>query len=47
MRMADKREPTEKTPKAFEVRVPNRGEIFSNLKKIAGKGSPKSRSTPR
>jgi hypothetical protein len=43
----DKREPTERTPKGFEVRVPTRGELFSNLKKIAGKGSRKSRSTPR
>jgi hypothetical protein len=33
----DKREPTEKTPKGFEVRIPKRGEFFSNLKKIAGK----------
>jgi hypothetical protein len=32
-----KREPTEKTPKGFEVRVPKRREFFSNLKKIAGK----------
>jgi len=31
----DKREPTEKTPKGFEVRIPKRGEFFSNLKKIA------------
>ena len=30
----DKREPTEKTPKGYEVRVPKRGEFFSNLKKI-------------
>ena len=41
--MAEKRqEPTEKTPKGFEVRVPRRREFFSNLKKIAktpGKGS--------
>ena len=34
-----KPEPTEKTPKGFEVRVPKRREFFSNLKKIAGKGS--------
>jgi hypothetical protein len=35
-------EPTERTPKGFEVRVPKRGEFFSSLKKIAkvpGKGS--------
>jgi hypothetical protein len=32
-----KREPTEKTPKGFEVRVPKRGEFSGNLKKIAGK----------
>ncbi len=31
----DKREPTERTPKGFEVRVPKRGEFFDNLKKIA------------
>jgi hypothetical protein len=31
-----KREPTEKTPKGYEVRVPKRREFFSNLKKIAG-----------
>ena len=37
-----KREPTEKTPKGYEVRIPKRREFFSNLKKIAGKGS-----TPR
>ena len=43
----DKREPTEKTPRGYEVPIPKRGEFFSNLKKIAGKGSPKSRSTPR
>jgi hypothetical protein len=43
--MADKRaEPTERTPKGYEVRVPKRGEFFANLKKIAKKpsaGSPK------
>jgi hypothetical protein len=43
--MADKREPTEKTPKGYEVRIPKRREFFSNLKKIARKdsttGSPK------
>ena len=32
-------EPTERTPKGFEVRIPKRREFFSNLKKIAGKGS--------
>ena len=41
----DKSDRTEKTPKGFEVRVPKRGEFFSNLKKIAKKpsatGSPK------
>lgn len=40
--MAEKREPTEKTPKGFEVRVPKRGEVMGNLKKIAkvpGRGS--------
>jgi hypothetical protein len=30
-----KRERTEKTRKGFEVRIPKRGEFFSNLKKIA------------
>jgi hypothetical protein len=40
MRMVEpKRKPTEKTPKGFEVRIPKRREFFSNLKKIAGKGS--------
>ena len=33
----DKREPTEKTPRGYEVPIPKRGEFFSNLKKIAGK----------
>ena len=36
------REPTERTPKGMEVRVPKRGEVIGNLKKIAkppGKGS--------
>jgi hypothetical protein len=32
-------EPTERTPQGFEVRIPKRREFFSNLKKIAGKGS--------
>jgi hypothetical protein len=31
----DKNEPTEKTAKGFEVRIPKRREFFSNLKKIA------------
>lgn len=35
-----KRQPTEKTPKGFEVRVPKRGEVMANLKKIAGKKPP-------
>ena len=35
----DKSDRTEKTPKGFEVRVPKRGEFFSNLKKIAKKPS--------
>ncbi len=30
-----KPEPTEKTPKGFDVRVPKRGEFMANLKKIA------------
>ena len=34
--MADQKpEPTEKTPKGFEVRVPKRREFFENLKRIA------------
>jgi hypothetical protein len=37
--MPEKREPTEKTPKGYEVRVPKRREFISNLKKIAGMGS--------
>ena len=36
-------EPTERTQKGFEVRVPKRREFFSNLKKIAGKDSAKRR----
>jgi hypothetical protein len=28
-------EPTERTPKGYEVRVPKRREFFSNLKKLA------------
>ena len=28
-------EPTERTPKGFEVRIPKRREFFQNLKKIA------------
>jgi hypothetical protein len=40
----DKREPTERTPKGYEVRIPKRREFFSNLKKIAGKGSATRRS---
>jgi hypothetical protein len=38
-----KREPTEKTPKGYEVRIPERRDFFSNLKKIAGKNAPKRR----
>jgi hypothetical protein len=34
-----KREPTEKTPKGYEVRVPKRREFLSNLKTIAKKPS--------
>ena len=37
-----KPEPTEQTPKDFQVRVPKRGEFIANLKKVAkvpGKGS--------
>jgi hypothetical protein len=30
-----KREPTEQTPKGFEVRVPKRSEVLANLKKLA------------
>lgn len=36
-------EPTEKTPKGYEVPIPKRGEFFANLKKVAGIGK---RSTP-
>ncbi len=32
-------EPTERTPKGYEVPVPKRREFFSNLKKIAKKPS--------
>lgn len=28
-------EPTEKTPKGYEVPIPKRGEFFDSLKKIA------------
>jgi hypothetical protein len=38
--VAEKREPTERTPKGFEVPVPKRGEFFGNLKKIAGGKAP-------
>lgn len=31
----DKREPTECTPKGFEVPVPKRGDVLANLKKLA------------
>ena len=41
---SDKREPTEKTPKGFEVRIPKRNEVLANLKKVARAGKP---STPR
>lgn len=34
----DKREPTERTPKGYEVRVPKRREFFDNLKKLAQPG---------
>jgi len=33
----DSNEPTERTPKGYEVRIPKRREFFSNLKKIAKK----------
>jgi hypothetical protein len=33
--MVDERqEPTERTPKGFEVPVPKRGDFFANLKKV-------------
>ena len=35
----DPGESSERTPKGFEVRIPKRGEFFSNLKKIAKKPS--------
>jgi hypothetical protein len=37
MRKLGQDEPTERTPKGYEVRIPKRGEFFSNLKKIVGK----------
>jgi hypothetical protein len=40
-------EPTEKTRKGYEVRIPKRGQFFSNLKKIAGKGSPRRADQPK
>jgi hypothetical protein len=33
--VAKEREPTEKTPKGFEVRIPKRAEVLANLKKLA------------
>jgi hypothetical protein len=35
--MADEQreQPTERTPKGYEVRVPKRGEFFGNLRKAA------------
>ena len=37
----DKRQPTEKTPKAgIEVPVPKRGDVLGNLDKIAKGGPP-------
>lgn len=36
--MAQKqKQPTERTPKGYEVPIPKRGEFFDNLKKVAGK----------
>src|SRR5271165_707756 len=42
-RMADeqRQEPTERTPKGLEVRVPERREFFGNLKKAAKPDEPK------
>jgi hypothetical protein len=40
----DKREPTERTPKGCEVRIPKRHEVLAILKKVAKAGKP---STPR
>jgi hypothetical protein len=45
--MAKDQQPTEKTPKGYEVPVPKRSEFFRNLKKIArpkGKDSAPGRS---
>jgi len=47
MAQRDKSEPTEKTPKGFEVRVPKRREFFSNLKKIAAGKPSAPRSSPK
>jgi len=33
--MADEKRPTEKTPKGYEVPVPERREFFANLKKVS------------
>jgi hypothetical protein len=35
-----KKQPTERTPKGHEVPVPKRGEVFTNLDKIAKGGPP-------
>jgi hypothetical protein len=44
MRMEHKKQqPTERTPKGYEVPVPKRREFFDNLKKVAKVGK---RSTP-
>jgi hypothetical protein len=46
--MADeKRQPTERTPKGVEVPVPKRGQVFSNLDKIAKGGPPPERDSAR
>lgn len=43
----NKREPTERTPKGYEVPIPKRGEFFSNLKKIARRKPSGSTSRPK
>lgn len=44
--MADKKQPTEKTPKGLEIPIPSRSEFYKNLRKTAKTAKPPKRSTP-
>ncbi len=45
--MANKKEPTQKTPKGHEIPVPTKADVLRDLRKVAKTGKPSTHRPPK